>query len=151
MRGINKVILIGRLGKDPEVKYLENGTPLAKFSVATSESYKDRSGNQVENTEWHNLIFWRKQAEIAEKYLRKGSLIYLEGKLQTRSWDDANGNKRYTTEIIGDFFQMLDKKSDNAGGNWGGSPDPTPPPESPASSSQEQPIANEGATDDLPF
>ena len=90
MRGINKVILIGRLGKDPEVKYLENGTPLAKFSVATSESYKDRSGNQVENTEWHNLIFWRKQAEIAEKYLRKGSLIYLEGKLQTRSWDDAN-------------------------------------------------------------
>lgn len=112
MRGINKVILVGHLGKDPEVQYLEGGVALARFSLATSESYKDRDGNRVDQTEWHNIVFWRKQAEIAEKYLRKGSLIYMEGKLKTRSWDDKEGNKRYTTEVVGDTFVMLDKKDD---------------------------------------
>ena len=102
MAGVNKVILVGNLGKDPEVRHLENGTAVANFPIATSESYKDREGNRVDQTEWHNVVVWRKLAEIAESYLKKGSQIYLEGKLRTRSWDDPQGNKRYTTEVVAD-------------------------------------------------
>ena len=112
MAGVNKVILVGNLGKDPEVRYLENGTAVANFPIATSESYKDREGNRVDQTEWHNIVVWRKLAEIAESYLKKGSQIYLEGKLRTRSWEDQQGNKRYTTEVVADTFTMLGKKED---------------------------------------
>ena len=112
MAGVNKVILVGNLGKDPEVRHLENGTAVANFPIATSESYKDREGNRVDQTEWHNVVVWRKLAEIAESYLQKGSQIYLEGKLRTRSWEDQQGNKRYTTEVVADTFTMLGKKED---------------------------------------
>ncbi len=110
MAGVNKVILVGNLGKDPEIRHLENGTAVANFTIATSESYKDKSGARVDQTEWHNIVVWRKLAEIAESYLKKGSQVYLEGKLRTRSWEDQQGNKRYTTEVVADTFTMLGKK-----------------------------------------
>ncbi len=113
MAGVNKVILVGNLGKDPEIRYLENGTAVANFPIATSESYKDKEGNRIDQTEWHNVVVWRKMAEIAERYLRKGSQIYLEGKLRTKPWEDQQGNKRYTTEIVADTFTMLGKREDN--------------------------------------
>ena len=110
MAGVNKVILVGNLGKDPEIRHLENGTAVANFTIATSESYKDKAGARVDQTEWHNIVVWRKLAEIAESYLKKGSQVYLEGKLRTRSWEDQQGNKRYTTEVVADTFTMLGKK-----------------------------------------
>ena len=114
MAGINKVILVGNLGKDPEVRYLEGGTAVANFPIATSETYKDRnSGEKKTNTEWHNIVLWRGLAEIAEKYLKKGSQVYIEGKLKTRQWQDKDGNNRYTTEIVADNLQMLGRKDDN--------------------------------------
>lgn len=122
-RGINKVILVGNLGKDPEVRYLDENTPVANFSLATSDSYKDRSGNRVDTTEWHNIVLWRGLAKVAEQYLKKGSKVYLEGKLRTRSWDDKDGNKRYTTEIVGDQLVMLDGRGEGgaqAGGYGAG-------------------------------
>ena len=117
MRSLNKVQLIGRLGKDPEIQRFENGGILAKFPLATSESYKDKTGNLVEQTEWHNVVAWRRLAEIAESYIRKGSAVYVEGKIRTRSWEDQNGNKKYMTEIVADNFIMLDKKQDNVQSN----------------------------------
>jgi single-strand DNA-binding protein len=113
MAGVNKVILIGNLGKDPEVRHLEGGAAVANFPLATTETFKDKNGNRQEQTEWHNIVVWRGLAEVAEKYLKKGMTIYLEGKLRTRSWDDKEGNKRYTTEVVGDSFTMLSKR-DNA-------------------------------------
>ncbi|MBL0341452.1 MAG: single-stranded DNA-binding protein [Bacteroidetes bacterium] len=116
MSGINKVILVGNLGKDPEVRHLEGGAVVAKFPLATSESYKTKDGQRVDQTEWHNVVMWRGLAESAEKYLRKGSLVYVEGKIRTRSWDDKEGNKRYATEIIADTMTMLSgRKSDEPG------------------------------------
>lgn len=112
MSGINKVILVGHLGKDPEVRHLEGGASVATFPLATSESYT-KDGKRVEQTEWHNIVLWRGLADIAEKYLTKGKLVYIEGKLRTRSWDDKDGNKRYTTEIIGENLTMLGKKGDS--------------------------------------
>ena len=107
--GVNKVILIGNLGADPEVRYTPDGVPVANFSLATSESWNDRtSGEKQERTEWHRLVLWRKLAEIAGQYLKKGSKIYVEGKLQTRSWDDQSGQKRYTTEVVANSMEMLD-------------------------------------------
>jgi single-strand DNA-binding protein len=97
---INKVILLGRVGKDPEVKYLESGIAVASLPLATSESYKNKSGERVTTTEWHNVVIWRKQAEIVEKYVKKGSELYIEGSLRTRSWEDKEGNKRYATEVV---------------------------------------------------
>ncbi len=116
MRGLNKVMLIGNLGKDPEVKYLENNVALAKFPLATSESYKDKSGKQVSQTEWHNIVLWRGLAEVAEKYLQKGQRIYVEGRIKTRSWEDDNNNKKYITEILGDNILILDRKNDGEEG-----------------------------------
>lgn len=116
MNSLNKAILIGRLGKDPEVRYFEGGNVKASFPIATSEIYKDKSGQRVENTQWHNIVCWSKLAEIAEKFLKKGSFVYVEGKIISRSWDDKEGNKRYTTEIIADNFLMLDKKSETPSG-----------------------------------
>lgn len=112
MSGINKVILIGRLGKDPEVRAFEGGTKKASFTLATSEIYKDKEGKKVEQTEWHNIVCWRNLAEIAEKYLTKGKQIYLEGRLRTRSWED-NGVKKYVTEIEATTFTMLGSKQDD--------------------------------------
>lgn len=115
MAGINKVILVGNLGKDPEVRYLEGGTAVANFSIATSESFKDKtSGERRTVTEWHNVVLWRGLAEIAEKYLKKGNQVYIEGKLRTRKWQDKDGKDRYTTEIVGDNLQMLGKKEENS-------------------------------------
>jgi single-strand DNA-binding protein len=109
---VNKVILVGNVGKDPEVRYLEGGAAVANFSLATSESFKNRNGERETRTEWHNIVLWRGLAEIAEKYVRKGSQIYLEGRIRTRSWDDQNGAKHYTTEIYGDSMQLLGKRPD---------------------------------------
>lgn len=108
MKGLNKVILIGNLGKIPEVRNLENNIKVAHFSLATTEIYKDESGETHSNTEWHNIVLWRGLADLAEKYLTKGSTIYLEGKLKTRSYQDKNGITKYVTEIIGEQIIMLD-------------------------------------------
>jgi single-strand DNA-binding protein len=121
MAGVNKVILVGNLGKDPEVRHLEGGAAVANFPLATTEIYKDKMGQRQEQTEWHNIVVWRGLAEVAEKFLKKGMTIYIEGKLRTRSWDDKEGNKRYTTEVVGDTFTILSKKENSApsGGNDG--------------------------------
>jgi single-strand DNA-binding protein len=108
-KGLNKVMLIGRLGKDPELKYTEKGTAYCNFSIATDESYKDENGNKVERTEWHNIVAWRKLAEICQQYLKKGSKIYSEGKLQTDSYE-KDGIKRYSTKIVMTDMTMLDSK-----------------------------------------
>ncbi|MBP7766455.1 MAG: single-stranded DNA-binding protein [Syntrophaceae bacterium] len=107
---VNKVILIGRLGKDPEIRYLPDGTMNTNFRIATDESYKDKNGEKVQKTEWHQIVTYRKLAEICGNYLVKGKLVFIEGRIQTRSWDDKDGVKRYTTEIIANNMQMLDSK-----------------------------------------
>lgn len=122
MRGVNKVLLVGNLGKDPEVNYLEGNVAVAKFSLATSESYKRKDGETVDQTEWHNIVLWRGLAEVAGKYLKKGSRIYLEGKIKSRSWEDQNGVKKYITEIVGDNMVMLDRRSDSDSSNSGSTP-----------------------------
>lgn len=146
MAGINKVIIVGNLGKDPEVRYLEGGTAVANFSVATSENYTDRSSGEKKTiTEWHNVVLWRGLAEVAEKYLKKGNQVYIEGKLRTRKWQDKDGYDRYTTEIVGDNMQMLGRKEDNSSS---GSANQS---KTSGSSSSAQ-IDNEPSeTDDLPF
>lgn len=112
---VNKVILVGNVGKDPETRYLEGGTAVCSFSLATSETYRNRDGEKITNTEWHNIVLWRGLAEVAEKYVRKGSQLFIEGRIRTRSWDDKDGNKRYTTEIVGDNMQMLGRRPDDQG------------------------------------
>jgi len=112
MRGVNRVMLIGNLGKDPDIQFLEGNIAVAKFSLATTETYKDRSGKLISQTEWHTIVLWRGLAELAQKYLHKGSLVYIEGRLKTRSWEDKEGNKKFATEIVGDNLIMLDKRSD---------------------------------------
>ena len=120
MSGVNKVIIVGRLGKDPEVRHLESGASVANFPVATSEVYKDRNtGERREQTEWHNVVLWRGLADIAEKYLHKGDMVYVEGKLRTRSWE-KDGVTRYTTEIVGDNMTMLTPKGMNEGATHAG-------------------------------
>jgi single-strand DNA-binding protein len=117
---VNKVILIGNLGRDPEVRSTPSGQPVASFSMATSRRWKDKNGNKQEETEWHNIVVWGKQAEIAGQYLKKGKQIYLEGRLQTRSWDDKqSGEKKYRTEVVCDNFQMLGQRGDSEGGGGG--------------------------------
>lgn len=128
-RGINKVILIGNLGQDPEVRYTANGVAIANLRLATSESWKDQSGQVQERTEWHRIVMYRRLAEIAGEYLKKGSKVYIEGKLQTRKWQDKDGQDRYTTEVAADEMQMLDGRpgaggdapaARQGGGNWQG-------------------------------
>lgn len=144
---VNKVILLGNLGKDPEVRTLENGAKVVKFPLATSESYKDRNGNRVDRTEWHNVVLWRGLADIAEKFLRKGNPVYIEGKIRTRSWDDKDGNKRYITEIEADNLSLVGgRKDDSSGaGNNGNN--------SSAGSGSDYTSVDlgAGAEDDLPF
>ena len=120
MSTVNKVILVGRLGRDPEVRYTPNGQAVANFSVATDESWKDKSGEKQQRTEWHNIVVWGKLAEICGQYLNKGKLVYLEGRLQTREWDDREGVKRKTTEVIVSDMVMLGSKGEGGGGGGGG-------------------------------
>ncbi|MER3464211.1 MAG: single-stranded DNA-binding protein [Chitinophagaceae bacterium] len=115
MRGVNKVMLIGNLGKDPDVQYLEGNITVAKFPLATTETFKDRSGKLVSQTEWHTVVLWRGLAELAQKYLHKGSLVYIEGRLRTRSWEDKEANRKFATEVVGDNLIMLDKRNDGGG------------------------------------
>lgn len=114
MRGVNRVMLIGNLGKDPDVQYLEGNIGVAKFPLATTETFKDRSGKLNSQTEWHTVVLWRGLAELAQKYLHKGSLVYIEGRLKTRSWEDKDGVKKFATEVVGDNLIMLDKRSDGS-------------------------------------
>jgi single-strand DNA-binding protein len=115
MRGVNRVMLIGNLGKDPDVQHLEGNIAVAKFSLATTETYKDRAGKLISQTEWHTVVLWRGLAELAQKYLHRGSLVYIEGRLRTRSWEDKEGNKKFATEVVGDNLIMLDKRNDIPG------------------------------------
>ena len=141
---VNKVILIGNLGKDPDVRHLENGASVANFPIATSENYKDRkTGEKVSQTEWHNIVVWRGLADIADRFLKKGDKIYIEGKLRTRSWQDQEGNNRYTTEVIADNLTMLGKAPENS------NPNPTTIVASDAKTNNE--FSGPEETDDLPF
>jgi single-strand DNA-binding protein len=147
MAGLNKVMLIGNLGKDPEVKTLDNGAKIATFPLATSETYKDKEGNRQTRTEWHNLVLWRGLADIAESYLHKGSQVYIEGRLSTRKWEDKEGNTRYTTEVIGDNLVLLSRANDQQQGGMGASTGGFSAPVS-------RPAIEEmggGPEDDLPF
>ena len=168
---LNKAMLIGNVGRDPEVRYLDgqNGNAkVATFTLATTERYRDRNGETRENTEWHNIVAWRNTADVVEKFVKKGTQVYIEGRIRTRSWDDQTGNKRYTTEIIADNLQLLGKKSDNPGGQQGGYQaqpqygQPAAPaysqPAQPAYSQQpamqpsaQQNVVNDMPDDDLPF
>jgi len=143
MAGENNVILLGNLGKDPEIKRFESGQVVANFPLATSESYKDKAGEKVEKTEWHNIAIWGKSAEIAEKYLKKGSTIFLEGKIQTRSWETEGGEKRYATDIVGHGFQMVGGKATPHGEN-------APAPATQTAQPNQAP-APVDEPDDLPF
>lgn len=120
MASLNKVMLIGNLGKDPEVRYTQAGTAVASFSLATSERFKGKTGEWEEKTEWHNITLWGRLAEISGEYLSKGKTVYIEGRLQTRKWQDRDGKDRYTTEIVGDRMQMLSGKGDGGGRQGGG-------------------------------
>lgn len=153
MAGVNKVILIGNLGKDPEIRYLDNGNAVANVTLATTERYRDRNGNQVENTEWHDLEMWDGLAKIAEQYLQKGKTIYVEGKIKTDSWQDEQGNKKYRTRIRVQNMTML--------GSPGGAPEsgrpaqvqPQPARETPAPATETPAAPQQEGTgsDDLPF
>lgn len=146
MAGVNKVILIGNLGADPEIRHLQNGASVANFRLATSETYKDKTtGERREQTEWHNVVAWRGLAEITEKYVRKGSKVYVEGKLRTRQWQDKENNTRYTTEIVADEMTLLDRPSGEAGVPRASAP------AGQAAPSGNQPPAGNDDTDDLPF
>ncbi len=114
MAGVNKVILVGNLGKDPEVRYLEGGIAVANFPLATSEPYRDKTGKKIEQTEWHDIVLWRDLAEVAEKFLKKGMQVYIEGKIRTRTWDDKEGNRRYSKEIVGNVLTILTRSSSSS-------------------------------------
>ncbi len=174
---LNKVMLIGNVGNDPEVRYLESNpqnpaanAKVASFRLATTERYRDRSGELRENTEWHSIVVWRNNADVVEKYVHKGSQLYIEGKLRTRQWTDQTGNKRYTTEVVADTLQLLGKRPDSQGegGTQGGGyqggyaqqqpvqqqpVQPQPQPQAPVSNVPAgfQPSAPAEPSDDLPF
>ena len=114
MAGVNKVILDGNLGKDPEIRHLDNGVAVANFSLATTESYTNKQGERVNQTEWHNVVLWRGLADIAEKYLKKGNSVYIEGKIVTRKWEDKDNNTRYSTDIVADKMTMLGSKQESS-------------------------------------
>ena len=141
MASLNKVMLIGNLGKDPEVRFTASGQAVASFSLATSEKFKGKSGDMEERTEWHNITLWGKLAEIAGEYLSKGKTIYVEGRLQTRKWQDKSGNDRYTTDIVGEKMQMLSPKGERSGGDY------SPAPKSGSTNYEEPPFQD----DDIPF
>jgi len=145
MAGVNKVILIGNLGRDPEVRYTASGQPVANFTMATTERWNDAAGERKERTEWHRIVVWGKQAEIAGEYLRKGRQVYVEGSLQTREWTDREGNKKQTTEVTAQRFQMLGRQGDSEGSG----PDRDRPTDRPTAA-----VAESGGgfeDDDIPF
>jgi single-strand DNA-binding protein len=176
---LNKVMLIGNVGNDPEVRYLESNpqnpqanAKVASFRLATTERYRDRNGETRENTEWHNIVVWRNNADVVEKFVHKGSQIYIEGKLRTRQWTDQTGNKRYTTEVVADSIQLLGKRQDGdqnqQGGYQGGyaqqpaaaaqpayqpapAPAPAPQPAAPVNPAYQGPLPAAEPSDDLPF
>ncbi|MDH2923805.1 single-strand binding protein [Nicoletella semolina] len=154
MAGINKVIIVGNLGNDPEMRTMPNGEAVANISVATSESWTDKNtGERREVTEWHRIVFYRRQAEVAGQYLRKGSQVYVEGRLKTRKWQDQNGQDRYTTEIQGDVLQMLGGRNQNSdfAGNQGGWGNSTPAGQNPPSYQQStRPQATHTSTSGTP-
>ncbi|MEZ4705082.1 MAG: single-stranded DNA-binding protein [Bdellovibrionota bacterium] len=137
---VNKVILVGRLGADPEMRYTQSGTPVTTLSVATNEYWKNKEGQKEEKTEWHRVVLWSRLAELASQYLTKGRQVYLEGKIQTRSWDDKDGQKRYTTEVVGTSMQFLGGQADGPSADM---PSDIPPP--PAD------FGTPGADEDIPF
>ncbi|MFB3906056.1 MAG: single-stranded DNA-binding protein [Acidobacteriota bacterium] len=139
---VNKVILVGRLGKDPEMRYTAGGTPVTHFSLATNESWKGQNGERQERTEWHNIVVWNKLAETCNQYLSKGKMVYIEGRIQTREWDDKDGNKRRTTEIVASDMRMLERKLDGAPAAEAGG-------ERPAASAK--PMEPGITDDDIPF
>ena len=141
MAGVNKVILLGNLGKDPEVRHLDNGVAVANFSLATTESYTNKQGDRVNQTEWHNIVLWRGLADIAEKYLKKGNSVYIEGKISTRKWEDKDANVRYSTDIIADKMTMLGTKQGNTTSSISDLVTETPSTDS----------SEESGNDDLPF
>ncbi len=138
MKGVNKVILIGNVGKDPEFNKLEGDVSIAKFTLATTERYRDRSGETKEQTEWHNILAWRQLADICQKYIHKGSPLYVEGKIRTTSWTDKDNNKRYRTEIVAENITLLDRKHESSSHSETHINEPAPP------------VVEEGG-DDLPF
>ena len=169
---INKVILIGNVGQDPEIRYtgdVNNGTKVATLRVATTERYRDRSGNLQEHTEWHSIVVWRNTADVVEKYVKKGTQVYIEGRLRSRSWDDQNGNKRYVTEIVADTLQLLGRRPEGqqqgyqqGGYQQGGyqqQPQPYQQPgvqqqpayQQPVQPAQPKPAVEDMPEDDLPF
>jgi single-strand DNA-binding protein len=158
MASVNKVILVGNLGRDPEVRYMPNGEAVANFSIATTENWKDKSGVKQEKTEWHNIVMYRRLAEIAGEYLKKGRPVYIEGRLQTRKWE-KDGVTRYTTEIIGDQMQMLGSKGDGGGASYDGGQMDAPEdynqaPVRQAPASNQVPAGGQGFDnfeDDIPF
>ena len=149
MSSLNKAMIIGRLGQDPDVRYTQSNTAVANLSVATSERYKDSSGEWKENTEWHRVVAWGRLAEICQEYLKKGSQVYIEGPIQTRSWEDKEGQKRYTTEIKALTMTMLDSKG--SGGGGGDSVPNKPDNAQPVSSSVDLNENFDDIDDDLPF
>ena len=144
MASLNKGMLIGNLGKDPEVRYTTSGAAVASFSVATTEKFKNKSGEWEEKTEWHNVTLWSRLAEIAGEYLSKGKTVYIEGRLQTRKWQDKDGKDRYTTEIVGEKMQMLSAKGDGGGRSGGGRSGGEP------TAAYDDPVAY-NQDDDIPF
>lgn len=146
MASVNKVILVGNLGADPELRYTNTGTAVANYRIATNEQWTDKNGERQERTEWHNIVAWGKLGEICGKYLRKGRSVYVEGRLQTRSWEDQSGNKRYTTEVVAQVMQML-------GGRGGetGEAGASESLESRAPANEDQPVSTGATDDDLPF
>lgn len=162
-RGVNKVILVGNLGNDPEVRYANSGAAIANLSIATSESWKDKNtGEQQEKTEWHRVVMFNRLGEIAGEYLRKGSKVYIEGKLQTRKWQDQSGQDRYSTEIVASEMQMLDSRGDNAGQGGGGYQSAPAPQQqnqgggsssapAPSAAPQSAPAPANDFDDDIPF
>jgi single-strand DNA-binding protein len=156
---VNKVILVGNVGKDPDVHYIDTNVAVARFPFATSETYRSKDGERITTTEWHNIVLWRGLAEVAEKFVKKGSQLFIEGKIRTRSYDDREGNKKYITEIIGDNMQLLGKKGDapssgiqdseESGQNENSIKSETGQAESPEKNSDHQVLTDE--PDDLPF
>lgn len=145
MASINKVILIGNVGKDPEIKYLDKDVAVAKFSLATSETYTNKNGEKVTNTDWHNIVLWRGLANIAEKYVKKGTSLYVEGKIKTRTYQDENNNTKYIVEIVGDNIQLLGKKESSDSENSYSKPENT------NTSTSNDFASDENSSDDLPF
>jgi single-strand DNA-binding protein len=149
MASLNKVMLIGNLGKDPEVRYTAGGTAVASFSIATTEKFKGKTGEWEEKTEWHNITLWARLAEIAGEYLSKGKTVYIEGRLQTRKWQDKEGKDRYTTEIVGEKMQMLSGKGEGGGGQGPRPAAAKPSQEHSQGRSYEEPVFN--PDDEIPF